>query len=68
MFSVLYMVSPITFVKQTQDELKKVVWPSRPEVVRLTLIVIFVSVVVGLYIGGLDYVFTKATEFVVGIR
>lgn len=48
------MVSPLTFLLETRDELKKVVWPTRSEVIRLTSIVIIISVVVGLYIGGLD--------------
>jgi len=51
------MTSPLTFILETRDELKKVVWPSRAEVIRLTGIVIIISVVVGLYIGGLDFTF-----------
>ncbi len=62
------MVSPITYLQQTRDEMKKVVWPTRAEVLRLTLMVIFVSIVVGLYIGALDLIFTKATELVIGVR
>jgi preprotein translocase subunit SecE len=59
------MTSPRTFLVETKDELQKVVWPSRNEVIRLTLIVIFVSLIVGVYIGGLDYGFTKLTEVIV---
>lgn len=61
------MISPITFLFQTRDELKKVVWPKREDVVRLTMIVLFVSVIVGLYIGALDYIFTFITEVILGI-
>ena len=56
------MTTPVTFVRQTYDELKQVVWPSRKEIFRLTAIVILLSVLMGLYIGGLDWVFTKAVE------
>jgi preprotein translocase subunit SecE len=56
------MTSPITFFRQIWDELKLVVWPTRKEVFRLTTIVIILSVIMGLYIGGLDYVFTSAVE------
>lgn len=59
------MISPLTFLRQTQDELKKVTWPTRNEVVRLTLVVIVISVLVGLYIGGLDFIFTKMLETVI---
>lgn len=59
------MATPVTFLKETADELKKVVWPTRQEVVRLTFVVIIVSLIVGLLLGGLDLVFTKALEIVV---
>lgn len=53
------MVTPITFLKQTYDELQKVKWPTRNEITRLTLVVIFISFAIGLYIGGIDFVLTK---------
>ncbi len=54
--------SPITFLKEVQDELKKVVWPTKDEVIRLTGVVILVSLIVGLFLGGADFVFTKLME------
>lgn len=54
--------SPVTFLKEVQDELKKVVWPTRPEVIRLTFVVIFISLVVGFFLGGIDIVLVKLTE------
>ena len=59
------MTTPATFLKETYDELKEVVWPTRNEVIRLTLVVIAISILVGLYIGGIDYILTKITEFIV---
>jgi preprotein translocase subunit SecE len=58
------MTSPIVYFQQTYDELKKVVWPSRDDVIKLTIIVLVISVIVGAYIGGLDYLFVKATELI----
>ena len=55
-------MAPIKFLQETFTELKLVIWPSRNEVLRLTLIVITISVAVGLYIGGLDLMFTKLME------
>ncbi|MEK7450309.1 MAG: preprotein translocase subunit SecE [Patescibacteria group bacterium] len=54
--------SPIAFLKETQDELRKVVWPTKDEVIRLTGVVILVSLIVGLFLGGADFVFTKLME------
>lgn len=56
------MSTPITFIRQTSDELKKVTWPTKENVIRLTVIVLFISFVVGLYIGAIDFILTKITE------
>ena len=56
------MATPIGFLRETQDELKKVTWPTRAEVIRLTGVVIIVSLAVGLYIGGLDFIFTNILQ------
>lgn len=58
------MSTPLSFLRETQEELKKVIWPTRQEVVRLTGVVIIVSAIVGLFIGGLDFVFTKLLSLV----
>ncbi|MBI1982150.1 MAG: preprotein translocase subunit SecE [Candidatus Levybacteria bacterium] len=59
------MVSPATFLKETREELKKVTWPTQQEVVRLTTIVIIVSLIVGLLIGAMDFLFTKTMETII---
>lgn len=56
--------SPITFTKQAVDELKKVTWPTKAEVTRLTLAVIVISAVVGIFLGGIDFGLTKVLEFI----
>lgn len=43
----------------------KVTWPSREETIQLTAVVIFISAIVGVYVGGLDYIFTKLLEVVI---
>lgn len=58
-------VGPIQFVRQSIEELKKVSWPKRSETLKLTAIVIAVSVLVGSYIGLLDFLYTKLMELVV---
>ncbi len=56
---------PVRFFREAVDELRKVVWPSKQEVVRLTFVVIAVSLLVGIFLGGLDFIFTKILETVV---
>jgi len=53
------------FLKEVQTELKKVTWPTQEQSLRLTAIVVGVSLFVGLYIGVLDYALTKIIEVVV---
>ena len=45
------------YVAESWAELRKVAWPSRETVIRLTLLVVAVSVAVGLYIFVLDRLF-----------
>lgn len=59
------MATPVTFLKEVKEELKKVVWPSNQEVVRLTMVVIIVSLIVGSYLGALDYIFTKVMQVII---
>lgn len=46
-----------TFFKEVKIELKKVTWPSREEATRFTTMVVVVSGVVAIFLGGLDFVF-----------
>ncbi len=54
-----------TFINEVKAELGKVTWPTRPEVIRLTAVVIGISLVVGSYLGGLDLLFTEMLKFLV---
>ena len=53
----------VNFVAGIIDEMKKVTWPSREETIRLTTIVILISLIIGLYIGIIDVVLAKGLEF-----
>ncbi|NMC86519.1 MAG: preprotein translocase subunit SecE [Anaerolineaceae bacterium] len=52
--------------RETIGELRKVVWPTRKEALRLTWIVIVVIVIMGAVLGLLDFGFTKLISLVVG--
>ena len=53
------------FVRDIAGELKKVVWPTREETSKLTVIVVIVSVAVGLFLGAIDYVFYAVVNQVI---
>ena len=48
-----------TFFSDIVGELKKVVWPTRQETTRLTLIVIGLCLVMGLILGAVDFGFSE---------
>jgi preprotein translocase subunit SecE len=60
--------TPIVFFKEVRDELQKVVWPTRDEIIRLTAVVILVSLGVGLFLGGTDFILTRLFELLITRR
>lgn len=59
-------MSPITFFQEVRSELTKVTWPTPVEVWRSTITVILFSLMVGLFIGALDFIFVNITNFFIG--
>ncbi|MFV1917374.1 MAG: preprotein translocase subunit SecE [Patescibacteria group bacterium] len=57
------MRATINYLKEVRLELTKVIWPKREEVIKLTLTVIIISTIVGVYLGSLDFGFTKLLEW-----
>ena len=47
------------FITAVRDELKKVTWPTRPELVKATRMIIVLSIVLGITIGLMDWVLQK---------
>lgn len=57
---------PSTFTAQVMAELRKVVRPTRRELVTYTIVVLVFVCVVMAYVFGLDQVFTRLVGFVFG--
>lgn len=56
------------FATDIIDEMKKVSWPSRAETIRLTTIVIIVSLIIGIYVGIIDISLAKGLEVITKFR
>ena len=52
----------VRFLREVYDELRKVVWPTWGELYRYTLVVIFTVLVIGVFIGGVDYLLGEAAR------
>jgi len=50
---------PVEFIREVRAELRKVTWPTRPEVIRLSTIVLIALVVFAALIFGLDTLFAE---------
>ena len=47
----------VRFAQESWSELRKVTWPTQDQVIRLTLLVVLISLVVSAYIFAFDNVF-----------
>jgi len=52
------------FFSEVRNEMKRVTWPTQREVYATTVVVILFSVLVGLYLFGVDLLFGRAAEWV----
>jgi preprotein translocase subunit SecE len=50
------------FAQDVLVEFRKVTWPSRPELINSTTVVIVVTVVLAFFLGGVDIGLTKLVE------
>ncbi len=53
------------FFEESRQELRHVNWPTRREAIRLTSIVIGISVGLALFLGFFDYFFTEAIKSII---
>ncbi len=53
------------FFRETFGELRRVVWPTRKQATRLTIIVVVISMFVGVLLGVVDLVFGRIFSFLV---
>ena len=51
-------------IKETKSELKKVIWPSRKDVVTGTVAVVAISAIIGAFIFVADFGSLKLVEFI----
>jgi len=59
-----FNANPLQFVKEVQHELKKVTWPTKAETIKLTGMVIIISLIVAFFIGGLDAGLLQLTSMI----
>jgi preprotein translocase subunit SecE len=53
--------------RESRAEMAKIIWPTRPEGVRLTVIVMVVTLISAIAIFGIDSLFSAIVRFIIGI-
>jgi preprotein translocase subunit SecE len=60
-------VGPRQFLREVRQELKKVAWPTRRELLSYTLVVLVSVIVLTSFVFGLDFVISKGILVVFGV-
>jgi len=50
-------------IKEIYAELGRVTWPTKEETTRLSIIVVSIAIVIGLFLGVIDLAFSKIIAF-----
>ncbi len=50
----------INFLSEVAVEFKNITWPKKDTLIQLTIVVISISIIISLILGGFDYLFTKS--------
>ncbi len=53
------------YYRETSGELRKVSWPTWPEARRLTVLVLLVMLVVGLFLAGVDFLAAELMNLII---
>lgn len=56
----------VEYLRETWFELKKVSWPTRPEAINLTVIVILATTALAIILSVMDFVFAQAFGLILG--
>ena len=53
------------FLREVQVELGKVVWPTRAQTIRLTFIVVLITIMVAFFVGALDFGLVNLSQYLI---
>ena len=54
----------IKFLKEVAVEFKNITWPKKDTLIQLTIVVISISIIISLILGGFDYLFTNSINLI----
>lgn len=60
-------VSPAEFVRQVQTEQRKIAWPTLPDTVRMTIMVLVMTTVLSVFFVGIDQILGRTVKFLLSL-
>lgn len=57
----------LKFIKETRSELRKVIWPTKDEVLSSTIVVLWVTIAISIFLFITDMMFDSLFKFVVNL-
>jgi len=57
------MSKVIQFIKEVQAEFKNITWPKKDTIIQLSIVVISVSAIISIILGGFDYLFVNSIGY-----
>ena len=57
----------LQYLKEVKAEIKKVTWPSTKEALKGTGVVLLFSLILGAYLGVVDFIINKALSFLINL-
>jgi preprotein translocase subunit SecE len=55
------------YIREVRAEVRKVTWPSRDDVMRMTSVVLVVLLVASIFLAIVDYGFSRLMQFVISL-
>ena len=59
-----FIAKPINFLREVRQELAKVSWSTRQELIGSTVVVIVVTLIIGVFIGTIDLILSQLLSLV----
>ena len=60
-------VTPAEFVRQVQTEGRKIAWPTVPDTVRMTIMVLIMTTLLSVFFLGIDQILGRTVKFLLGL-
>jgi preprotein translocase subunit SecE len=60
-------VSPAEFVRQVQTETRKIAWPTLPDTVRMTIMVLVMTSILSVFFLGIDQLLGRTVKFLLSL-